>query len=132
MGDVITYSEAFKRQVVDEIGRGKHRSIEAAKCAYGIRGATTVYKWVRKYGSEDLLPKCVRVETLKERDELKEARKRIRDLEVAVANAHMDYCLEKGYFHVACDRMGVNPEDFKKKNVMTLSDTRRTVKGLFH
>jgi len=44
----------------------------------------------------------------------------------------MDYCLEKGYFHVACDRMGVNPEDFKKKNVMTLSDTRRTVKGLFH
>lgn len=129
MGDSIRYSEAFKRQVVGDLGRGKHRSIEAAKRAYGIRGAMTVYKWVRKYGSEDLLPKRVRVETLKERDELKEARKRIRDLECAVANAHMDYCLEKGYLQVACDRLGEDMDAFKKKIAMTLSDTRRTVKG---
>lgn len=128
MGDSIRYSEAFKRQVVDELGRGKHRSIEAAKRAYGIRGSVTVYKWVHKYGSEDLLPKRVRVETLKERDELKEARKRIRDLEGAVANAHMDYCLEKGYLQTACDRLGEDVDAFKKKFAITLSDTRRTVR----
>ena len=81
--------------------------------------------WVRKYGHEDLLPKRVRVETLKERDELQEARKRIRELEAAVADAHMDQCLEKAYLHVACERMGVDPDDFKKKNAMTLSELRK-------
>ena len=48
----------------------------------------------------------MRIETLKERDELKEARQRIRELEAAVADAHIDYCLEKGFLRVACDRLG--------------------------
>jgi len=122
------YSEAFKRQVVGELERGKHVSIEAARRAYGIGGATTVARWVRKYGREDLLPKRVRIETLKERDELKEARKRIRELEAAVADAHIDYCLEKGFLQAACERLGVDMESFKKKHAMTLSDTRRQQK----
>ena len=121
----VRYSEAFKRQVVGELEQGGHRSLHSACRAYGIGATTTVSSWVRRYGREDLLPKNVRVETMKERDELKEARKRIRDLEAAVADAHIDHCLEKAYLHIACDRMGVDPDDFKKKNVMTLSDTRK-------
>jgi transposase len=117
MGTMIEYSEAFKRQVVGELERGKFGSLDAARRAYGIGGATTVTRWVRRYGHEDLLPKRVRIQTLKERDELKEARKRIRELEAAVADAHIDHCLEKAYFHVACDRMGVDPEDFKKRTL---------------
>ena len=122
---ILRYSEAFKRQVVDELERGKHSSIEKVRRVYGIRGSMTVWGWVRKYGREDLLPKRVRIETLKEQDELKAARKRIRELEAAVADAHIDHCLEKAYFHVACDRMGVDPDDFKKKNAMTLSGLRK-------
>ncbi len=129
VGTSIRYSEAFKRRVVDEMERGKHPSIEKARRVYGIRGSMTVWKWIRKYGSEELLPKRVRIETLKEQDELKAARRRIRELEAAVADAHIDHCLEKAYFHVACDRMGVDPDEFKKKNAMTLSDTRRPRKG---
>ena len=125
MNTATRYSEAFKRQVVEEIARGRHATVTAAQRAYGIKGTMTVPGWVRKYGREDLLPKRVRIETLKERDELKEARKRIRELEAAVADAHIDYCLEKAYVHVACERMGVDPEEFKKKNAMTLSDTRK-------
>ena len=117
MGVNIRYSEAFKRQVVDELDRGRHRTIEAARRAYGIRGATTVWKWVKRYGREDLLPKRVRIETLKERDELAEARKRIRELEAAVADAHIDFCLEKAYLHIACERLGENPDGFKKSTV---------------
>ena len=124
-GTSVRYSEAFKRRVVDELERGKHSSIETARRAYSIGGSVTVHKWVRKYGSEDMLPKRVRVETLKEQDELKQARKRVRELEAAVADAHIDHCLEKGYLQVACDRMGVDLEDFKKKNAMTLSELRR-------
>jgi transposase len=119
---LIRYSEAFKLQVVDELERGKLSSIEAARRAYDIRGANTISNWIRKYGREDLLPKYMRIETLKERDELKEARKRIRELEAAVADAHIGHVVEKAYFHVACDRMGVSPEDFKKKNALTLSE----------
>lgn len=130
MGKSIKYSEAFKRQVVEELERGRHSTIHAARRAYGINGAETVRRWVRTYGREDLLPKRVRIETLKERDELKEARKRIKVLEGAVADAHIDHCLEKAYFHVACERMGVDPDDFKKKNAMTLSDTRKQRKRM--
>lgn len=129
MGASVSYSEAFKRQVVDELGRGCHRTIEAARRAYGIRGAMTIYRWVRKYGREDLLPKRVRIETMKERDELKEARQRIRDLEAAFADVHMDYYLERGYLQAACDRLGEDMDDFKKKLAMTLSDTRKAAKG---
>ena len=99
--------------------------MEAARRAYGIKGSITVQKWLRRYGREDLLPKRIRIETMKERDELLEAKKRIRELEAAVADAHIDYCLEKAYLHVACERLGDDPEDFKKKHAMTLSDTRR-------
>jgi len=105
--------------------------LKGARRAYGIGGATTVQKWIRKYGHEDLLQKRVRIETLKERDELKEARKRIRELEAAVADAHIECCLEKAYVHVACERMGVDPDEFKKKNAMTLSKLRKSsLKGL--
>ena len=126
MGTGIRYSEAFKRQVVEEIERGRHATIGAAKRAYGIKGSGTVPGWVRKYGRDDLLPKRVRIESLEERDELKEARKRIRELEAAVADAHIDHCLEKAYLHVACERMGVDPEDFKKKNAIMLSELRKS------
>lgn len=125
MSTGIRYSEAFKRQVVEEIERGRHATIEAARRAYGIKGTVTVPGWVRKYGHEDMLPKRVRIETLKEQDELKEARKRIRELEAAVADTHIDHCLEKAYLHVACERMGVDPDDFKKKNAITLSELRK-------
>ena len=120
------YSEAFKRQVVEEISRGKHLSPQKAKKAYGIKGADTVETWVRKYGREDLLPKRIRIETMKEIDELKEARKQIRDLKAAIADAHIDFCLEKAYLTIACERLGEDREGFKKKNAMTLSEVRGT------
>jgi transposase-like protein len=124
----VTYSEAFKRQVVEEIERGKFKSIYEAGRAYGIKGCPTVYLWTRKYGHRDSLPKRVRIETLKERDELKEARKRIRQLEAALADAHIDYCLEESYFKIACERIGCDPLDFKKKNAITLSELRKKAK----
>lgn len=120
------YSEAFKMQVVEEISRGKHLSPGMAQKAYGIKGTETVVGWVRKYGRDDLLSKRIRIETMKERDELKEARKRIRELEVAVADAHIDFCLEKAYLEIACERLGEERDGFKKKNAMTLSDVRAT------
>jgi transposase len=121
----VRYSEAFKRQVVAELERGKLGSITEASRVYGIRGAATVAQWIRKYGREGLLPKKVKIETLKERDELKEARKRVRQLESALADAHIDCSLGDSYLKIACERLGIDISDFKKKNAITLSELRK-------
>ena len=121
----LRYSEAFKRQVVSEIEAGKLATIGEANRVYGIRGATTVSQWIRKYGSEGTLPKKVKIETLKERDELKDARKRIRQLEAALADAHIDCSLGDSYLKIACERLGTEVSDFKKKNAITLSELRK-------
>jgi transposase-like protein len=121
----VRYSEAFKRQVVAEIEAGKYATIGEANRAYGIRGGSTVIDWIRKYGSEETLPKKVKIETLKERDALKDARKRIRQLEAALADAHIDCSLGDSYLKIACDRLGIDVSDFKKKNDITLSELRK-------
>jgi len=123
--EFITYSEAFKMQVVEEIRQGKFASMLQARKAYGISGKATIRKWVKKYGMVELLPKRVRVETMAEIDELKEAKKRIRDLEKALADSHMDYCLERAFLEIACEEMGTSREDLKKKNAIRLADVRR-------
>jgi transposase-like protein len=122
---VIRYSEAFKRQVVDEIAQGKFTSYYEAQCAYGISGNTTVKHWLKKYGRMDLLGKKVRIETVEEKDQLKEARERIRKLEAALADAHIDHLLEHAFLEIACERMDESIDDFKKKNASSLSDARK-------
>jgi transposase-like protein len=111
--------------VVAGFEEGKFASISEANRIYGIRGGTTISKWIRKYGSERLLPKKIRIETLKERDELKESRKRIRELEAALADAHIDCNLGDSYLKIACERLGIDIADFKKKNAITLSALRK-------
>jgi transposase-like protein len=121
----IRYSEAFKRQVVDEVARGKFSSAHKAQQAYGIRGSVTVTNWIKQQGRSDLLPKQVRIETMDEVDHLKVARKRIKELEAALADAHIDHCLEHAFLQIACQRLDMPLDDFKKKNALTLSDLRK-------
>lgn len=68
----VRYSDAFKRQVIQDLENGKLRSLSHVRRVYGIRGSATVESWVKKYGSEEIRPKIMRVETMKVRDELKE------------------------------------------------------------
>ena len=118
----IRYSQAFKKQVVEEIARGKFKSADQARKAYGIVGPDTVPRWLRQFGRTDLLPKRIRIETMQERDELKEARKRIRELEAALSDAHMDRCLGDAFLEIACEKLGTTPVELKKKSGLTLLD----------
>jgi transposase-like protein len=126
MRDVIRYSEAFKLRLVEEVASGKYKSLEEARRRNGIRGGPTLAKWIKQYGREDMLPKRIKVETMKEIDEMKAAQSRIRELEAALADAHMDYCLESAFLDIACKRMGISTEELKKKNVITLAGMRKT------
>ncbi|MDR1216495.1 MAG: hypothetical protein LBK25_07425 [Treponema sp.] len=59
----------------------------------------------------------VKVEMMNELDELQAARWRIRELEAALADAHMDYCLESAFLDIACRQLGVSTEALKKRTL---------------
>jgi transposase-like protein len=64
------YSQAFKRQVVDDIESGRFASIAAASLHHGIAGKNTVRNWVLRLGKNHLLAKVVRVEKPDEASQL--------------------------------------------------------------
>ena len=98
MKEAMRYSDAFKRSIVEKVERGMYASISEAQRKNGIRGSETLEKWIKKYGRKDILPKRVRVETMNEIDELKAARKEIKELKAALADAHMDRCFKSAFF----------------------------------
>ena len=115
---MIRYSEAFKLQVVRELETGRFKSTWEAGRAYGVNGATTLANWVRRYGKNHLLGKVVWVMKADEQAEVKTLRQRVRALEQALADAHLDLKLEAAYVQLACEAAGVTDvADFKKKHV---------------
>jgi len=130
MKDCVRYSEAFKLQVVRELEVGRHGSCNAAAEAYGIRGHKTVRGWVERYGRSHLLGKVMRVETPAERSELRKAKDRIRELEQALCDAHLDLRLSDAYLTLACDLgwKGSVEELKKKGGGMPSTERCRTAK----
>jgi len=117
MKPTIRYSEAFKLQVLRELDEGRFSTPYAAARTYGIRGMGTIERWARKYNQYHLLRKVVRVETPKEVNEVKTLRNRVRELEKALADAHLKGRFDEAYLEVACDMAGIDDiNDFKKKH----------------
>lgn len=113
----IRYSEAFKTEVVRELEEGGI-AFDAISRKYGIKGASTVSKWVRKYGN-GTRGKLIRVEKPDETNELKRLQARVRSLEAALADANIDAALERAYTRLACRRAGITDvTGFKKKAVI--------------
>ncbi len=118
MEGLVLYSEAFKLQVVREYEEGKFQSCREACRAYVIGGTVTVQRWLRSYGKGHLVRRVVRVETPKERSELRELRDRVRELEKALCDAHLDLRLSESYVELACEAAGIGDvAAFKKKRV---------------
>ena len=109
----IRYSEGFKMAVVRELEE-QDLPFEHVRRKYGILGCDTVQAWVRKYGNGSRGAK-IRVEKPEEISELKRLRQRVRQLESALADANIDIALERAYTELACERAGVDPQEFKKK-----------------
>ncbi len=119
---VVRYSEAFKLEVVRQLEQGRFGSPFEAGQAYGVKGPNTVARWVRQYGKDHLLGRYVRVMKADEQSEVKALRKRVRELERALADAHLDLKLEEAYLELACEAAGVQDvAEFKKKHGMVRS-----------
>lgn len=82
------YSMAFKQKVVSEIESGKF-TITGVKHLYDITGGTTIHRWIRKLGKSHLINHTVRIEMKHEHDKLKALEREKRELESALAQAHL-------------------------------------------
>ena len=109
----IRYSEGFKMAIVREVEE-QDLPFEQVRRKYGIRGSWTVQKWVRQYGNGSR-GKIIRVERPKEINELARLRAELRRVKEALADAHVDLALERAFTQLACERAGVEVEEFKKK-----------------
>lgn len=110
----IRYSRSFKLKVVAELEQGGE-SFGAMREKYGIRGASTVQRWVRQYGNGSR-GKVIRVETPEAQNEAEKLRRRVRALETALADANVELSLERAFARIACRRAGITDvEAFKKK-----------------
>lgn len=85
---VIRYSISFKRKVVQQIEEEGLLISEASR-RYGIKGGQTVSKWVHKFGKYHLLNKIVRVETMEEKDRIKQLEEENKKLKIALADSTM-------------------------------------------
>lgn len=116
------YSEAFKMQVISELESGKLKSQGEAREKYGIAGNTTVQKWLKRYGKQNLLPGVMRMEMPGEADRIRELQKELKRTKQALADSHLDAVLYQSWFKVACREFGVQDiEAFKKKLERQLS-----------
>ncbi len=104
------YSLAFKQKVISELESGKLTRTQARKL-YGISGGSTLNTWLKKLGKSYLLNKVVRVELKDEVSRLKQLEKEKKELESALANAHLKLITYETLIEVAEEELGV---DIKK------------------
>jgi len=111
----VRYREVFKMQIVREL-EGGQISLEEIRRKYGIGGCHAIRRWVGRYGN-GRVGKVIRVETPQEINEREALKRRVRALERALADANIDLALERAYTELACERAGVDVEEFKKKRL---------------
>ncbi len=89
----IRYGISFKQMVVKEVEEGS--SMEFVRKKYDIGGGSTIQKWIMAFGKHHLLNKIIRIETMNERDRLKQLEEDNKRLKMALADAYMAKdCLE--------------------------------------
>ena len=117
------YSTAFKQKVIEEIESGK-LSKSGARRLYGIGGETTIQKWIKQFGKLHLLNKIVRVEMKDEVSKLKQLEKEKKELESALAQAHLKLVVFESIIEVAEEELGKD----LKKNLKPESSTNAVKK----
>jgi transposase-like protein len=91
---IVKYSICFKQKVVKEIEEEGLTALEASR-RYGIKGGETVKQWIKKFGKYHLLNTIIRVQTMDERDRIKQLEEEITRLKLALADSLMaKRCLE--------------------------------------
>ena len=54
--EIIKYDLGFKKTVISMLESGELESMEQARRVFNIRGSSSISKWIKRMGREDLLP----------------------------------------------------------------------------
>ena len=113
--EIYRYSLAFKQKVVKEIEEGKYGKDEARKI-YDIRGTYTIQTWIKKFGKLHLLNKVIRIEMKDEVSRIKQLEREKKELESALAQAHLKLLAYESIIEVAEENLGIDiKKNFKQK-----------------
>jgi transposase len=82
----IRYSLSFKHQVVRDIEQNG-LGLDFVRRKYGIKGSSTIQKWLRKFGKSHLIKQIIRVETMEEKDRIKQLEAEVKKLKLALADS---------------------------------------------
>ncbi len=108
------YSEAFKRQVIEEIEEGRLNKAEARE-KYGIRGQSTIHYWLKRFGKNHLFNRVLRIEMPTEnnpQDIIKQLKREKQQLESALAQSQLKVIALESLVEVAEEEFGI---EIKKK-----------------
>lgn len=109
------YSACFKQQVVAALESGRFDSVEQARQHFGIGGASTIQRWLGRYGKNHLQAKVVRVEKPDEADRIRQLKAQVAQLERALGQTQAQNMLNRQYLKLACAELGQEVEVFEKK-----------------
>jgi transposase-like protein len=104
------YSISFRLMVVTELEKGV--TIGYLQRKYGITGGSTIQNWVRSFGKNHLLNKVVRIETMGEKDRIKELERQLKEAKIALADATM----EKRFYEILVEEANKEFKTDLKKN----------------
>lgn len=119
------YSDAFRRKVVSEIERGD-LSISQAQLLYDIGGSETIQRWMHKLGKNHLISKRVRIEMADDINKVKKLEAEKRELEAALAQAHLRIRSIESMLELAGKEVG---QDLLKKYAARVSGSSRKRPG---
>jgi len=111
---VRSYSESFKLKVLTELEKGKYSKNEICRL-YGV-GAGTIYNWIKKYSRFELLNKRVIIQTMDEKDKIKELEDQIQQLKEILIDKDIERITNRVYLDDAARQLGYKDgKAFKKK-----------------
>jgi hypothetical protein len=93
----------------------KYGSLNEANRRNGIRGCAAPARRIEQYGRRYFAQEDKGGNDRRDRRD-EGGPERIRELEAALANAHMDYCLESAVLNIACRQMGTTTEELIKED----------------
>ena len=80
------YSISFKQQVVRELEE-EGASKGSVRKKYGIKGGATINGWLHQFGKSHLINQVIRIETMEEKDRVKQLEAEIKKLKLALADS---------------------------------------------
>lgn len=109
-----SYSESFRLKVLSELEQGKYTKSEVRR-VYGL-GPGTIYNWIRKYDRSSLMNKHIRIETMEEKDKIKELEKRIAELKELLVDKDLKLFINDMYLETISEELGFKDvQQLKKK-----------------